>query len=75
MISNEQAMNATGLQTNISLESLHHAPHSNWAYQYNKDSFHLRVRTKKQNVDKVFVLTGDKYDWEAYHSEHEASTR
>ncbi|WP_245237330.1 alpha-glycosidase [Paenibacillus ihuae] len=71
MISNEQAMNAAGLQTNISLECLHHAPHSNWAYQYNKDSFHLRVRTKKQNVDKVFVLTGDKYDWEAYHSEHE----
>lgn len=71
MISNEQAINSAGLQTNIQLDCLHHVPHSNWAYLYDKDTFHLRVRTKKQNVDRVFALTGDKYDWEAYHHEYE----
>ncbi len=71
MISNEQAINSAGLQTNIQLDCLHHVPHSNWAYLYDKDTFHLRVRTKKQNVDRVFALTGDKYDWETYHEEHE----
>lgn len=53
----------------IQLESLYHVPHSNWAYQYDKNTFHLRVRTKKQNVNQVFALTGDKYDWENYHDE------
>lgn len=53
----------------IQLECLYHVPHSNWAYQYDKNTFHLRVRTKKHNVDQVFVLTGDKYDWENYHDE------
>ncbi|KUP25213.1 alpha-glycosidase [Paenibacillus sp. DMB5] len=53
------------------LESLHHVPHSNWAYPYDKDTFHLRVRTKKQNVERVYALTGDKYDWETYNHEYE----
>lgn len=53
----------------IQLECLYHVPHSNWAYQYDKNTFHLRVRTKKHNVDQVFALTGDKYDWENYHDE------
>ncbi|ASA26185.1 alpha-glycosidase [Paenibacillus donghaensis] len=52
------------------LECLHHAPHSNWAYLYEKETFHLRVRTSKQNVDRVYAITGDKYDWETYHHEH-----
>lgn len=71
MISNEQAANSTVVQSDIQLECLHHVPHSNWAYPYDKDTFHLRVRTKKQNVDQVFALTGDKYDWATYHTEHE----
>lgn len=71
MISNEQAANSTVVQSDIQLECLHHVPHSNWAYPYDKDTFHLRVRTKKQNVDQVFALTGDKYDWATYHNEHE----
>ncbi|WP_305953437.1 glycoside hydrolase family 13 protein [Paenibacillus sp. P32E] len=54
----------------IHLEGLHHVPHSNWAYLYDKDTFHLRVRTQKENVKQVFALTGDKYDWKNYHHEH-----
>lgn len=71
MISNEQAMNTPEHSTSIHLESLHHVSHSNWAYLYNKDTFHLRVRTRKQDVDRVYALTGDKYDWNTYHNEHE----
>lgn len=71
MISNEQAISSANLTTNIHLESLHHVPHSNWAYPYDKDTFHLRVRTKKQNVERVYALTGDKYDWETYNHEYE----
>lgn len=71
MISNEQAISCANLTTNIHLESLHHVPHSNWAYPYDKDTFHLRVRTKKRNVERVYALTGDKYDWETYNREYE----
>jgi cyclomaltodextrinase / maltogenic alpha-amylase / neopullulanase len=70
MISKVQAMNSAEHTTNIHLECLHHVPHSNWAYLYDKNTFHLRVRTKKQDVEKVYALTGDKYDWETYHHEH-----
>lgn len=45
-------------------ECFYHAPRSNWAYPYQKDVFHLRVRTKKDDVHTVFAVTGDKYDWE-----------
>ncbi|WP_379158918.1 alpha-glycosidase [Paenibacillus sp. sgz5001063] len=71
MSPNKQANNSDEYTTNIHMECLHHVPHSNWAYLYDKDTFHLRVRTKKQDVDHVFALTGDKYDWETYHHEHE----
>ncbi|WP_246188022.1 alpha-glycosidase [Paenibacillus tengchongensis] len=56
--------------TQIHLECLHHLSHSKWAYSYDKDVFHLRVRTKKGDVNRAFALTGDKYDWEAFHHEH-----
>ncbi|WP_251038189.1 alpha-glycosidase [Paenibacillus albidus] len=56
-------------ETNIQLECLHHVPHSNWAYLYDKDTFHLRVRTKADNVNEVIAVIGDKYDWNTYHHE------
>ncbi|MEK5448579.1 alpha-glycosidase [Paenibacillus sp. FSL R7-0331] len=71
MISNEQAISCANLTTCIHLESLHHVPYGNWSYPYDKDTFHLRVRTKKQNVERIYALTGDKYDWETYHHEYE----
>ncbi|WP_420329525.1 alpha-glycosidase [Paenibacillus graminis] len=70
MQTREQAFQAASQRTTIHREALHHVPHSNWAYLYDKDTFHLRVRTGKENVGQVFALTGDKYDWEHYHEEH-----
>ncbi|WP_249898663.1 alpha-glycosidase [Paenibacillus sp. PK3_47] len=71
MISDQQAFNSPEHTAKINLESLHHVPQANWAYMYDEDTFHLRVRTQKQNVDRVVALTGDKYDWEAYHHEQD----
>lgn len=51
----------------MQLECFYHSPRSNWAYSYDKDTFHLRVRTKKDDVDSVVAVTGDKYDWERHH--------
>lgn len=71
MTTNKHAMESDCRATGIHLECLHHVPHSNWAYLYDKDTFHLRVRTKKHDVERVYALSGDKYEWETYHHEHE----
>ncbi|WP_410511049.1 alpha-glycosidase [Paenibacillus sp. BR2-3] len=46
------------------LEALYHVPRDKWAYAYDTETIHLRVRTKRDDVDCVVALTGDKYDWE-----------
>lgn len=47
------------------LEALYHVPRDKWAYAYDSETIHLRVRTSKDDVDKVVAITGDKYDWDA----------
>ncbi|MFC3797698.1 alpha-glycosidase [Cohnella sp. GCM10012308] len=51
----------------MQLECFYHSPRSNWAYSYDKDTFHLRLRTKRDDVDGVVAVTGDKYDWAHHH--------
>ncbi|WNS45020.1 alpha-glycosidase [Paenibacillus sp. MMS20-IR301] len=46
------------------LEAMYHVPRDKWAYAYDTKTIHLRVRTKRDDVDYVVALTGDKYDWE-----------
>ncbi|WP_379126966.1 alpha-glycosidase [Paenibacillus sp. sgz500958] len=46
------------------LEAMYHVPRDKWAYAYDAETIHLRVRTKRNDVDCVTALTGDKYDWE-----------
>lgn len=53
----------------IHIEAIYHSPRSKWAYAYDKNRFHLRVRTKRSDVERVFVAVGDKYDWESHHDE------
>ncbi|MFC4100543.1 alpha-glycosidase [Paenibacillus xanthanilyticus] len=50
-------------------ECFHHSPRSNWAYAYDKDTIHLRVQTKRDDVEEVTAVTGDKYDWEGCHED------
>jgi cyclomaltodextrinase len=44
------------------LEAIYHRPKSNYAYAYNEETLHIRVRTKKNDMDKVHLFYGDKYD-------------
>ncbi|GGO00083.1 glycoside hydrolase family 13 protein [Saccharibacillus kuerlensis] len=46
------------------LEAIEHRPKLNWAYTVDKETVHLRIRTKKNDVERVFVIGGDKYAWD-----------
>lgn len=46
------------------LEALYHVPRDKWAYAYDTKTIHLRIRTKKNDIDSVVAMTGDKYDWD-----------
>ena len=41
--------------------ALLHRPDSEYAYLYEKDDFHIRLRTKKGDVKAVKVIKGDPY--------------
>ncbi len=45
------------------LEAVYHRPKQNWAYAYDHQSIHLRIRTKRGDVHAVEVIAGDKYAW------------
>lgn len=46
------------------LEAVYHGPKQSWCYAYNGQNIHLRIRTKKNDVDSVFAFAGDKYAWD-----------
>ncbi|WP_219839182.1 alpha-glycosidase [Paenibacillus sp. R14(2021)] len=50
-------------------ECFHHSSRSNWAYAYDKDTIHLRVQTKRDDVEEVTTIAGDKYDWGSFNEE------
>ncbi|WP_223066219.1 alpha-glycosidase [Paenibacillus caui] len=48
----------------MQLEAFYHVSRDKWAYAYDPETIHLRVQTKRDDVDQVLVWTGDKYDWD-----------
>ncbi|MFX3632500.1 MAG: alpha-glycosidase [Candidatus Pristimantibacillus sp.] len=46
------------------LEAIYHRPKQNWAYAYDGRTLHIRIRTKRDDVDSVEAIVGDKYAWE-----------
>lgn len=44
------------------LEAIYHRPKSNYAYAYDEKTMHVRVRTKRDDMDQVFLLHCDKYN-------------
>jgi len=46
------------------LEAITHRPKDNDAYAYDHQTVHIQVRTKKNDVQKVNLFHGDKYDWQ-----------
>nr|WP_239541253.1 glycoside hydrolase family 13 protein [Pullulanibacillus pueri] len=49
---------------NVLKEAIYHRPKNNYAYAYNSSTLHIRLRTKKDDVDAVKVIFGDPYTWE-----------
>ncbi|MGL5648780.1 MAG: glycoside hydrolase family 13 protein [Clostridium sp.] len=52
------------LNETITKEALYHLPKSNYSYGYNKETLHLRLRTKRNDVAKATLRIGDPYVWE-----------
>lgn len=50
--------------TNITREAILHIPKSNYGYGYDNETLHIRIRTKKGEVDKITLRIGDPYDWQ-----------
>lgn len=44
-------------------EAIYHRPKNNFAYAYDDKTLHIRLRTKKNDVQTVTLLHGDPYDW------------
>lgn len=53
--------NRTKGEINLEKSAIYHRPESEYAYLYKKDSVHLRLRTKKEDVREVSLLSGDPY--------------
>jgi len=48
----------------MNLHAILHLPDSNYAYAYNNETLHIRLRTAKNDVDKINLRFGDPYQWE-----------
>lgn len=48
----------------MNLEAIYHRSQLNWAYAYDKQTLHIRLRTKKDDMTEVILHSGDKYAWE-----------
>lgn len=48
----------------ITREAIFHLPKSNYSYGYDKETLHIRIRTKKGEVENVTLRAGDPYVWE-----------
>lgn len=47
MALSRQAVSQPSSGSSIALECLYHSSQGRWAYAYNEDTFHLRIRSKK----------------------------
>ncbi|QPC46043.1 glycoside hydrolase family 13 protein [Mangrovibacillus cuniculi] len=46
------------------IEAVYHRPGDQYAYACTDEMLHIRLRTKKNDVDEVVMLAGDPYHWE-----------
>jgi len=44
-------------------EAIYHRPKQNFAYAYDKETVHIRIRTKKDDLTRVRLQHGDPYYW------------
>ncbi len=48
----------------MNIQAIMHKPKSNYCYAYTRDNIHIRIRTAKDDVDRVLLVYGDKYEWD-----------
>ena len=48
----------------MQLEAIYHRPKDNYAYACTNKEIHIRIRTKKNDVQTIALLHGDPYEWE-----------
>ncbi len=48
----------------ITREALYHRPKQAFAYVYEDEKLHIRFRSKKGEIKKIFIRFGDPYNWE-----------
>ncbi|MFD1039756.1 alpha-glycosidase [Virgibacillus byunsanensis] len=44
-------------------ESIYHRPKNNFAYAYDEKTLHIRLQTKRNDMEQVTLIHGDPYDW------------
>jgi glycosidase len=44
-------------------EAVYHRPKNNWSYAYDRETVHIRIRTKRGDVRRVELIHGDKFEW------------
>lgn len=44
-------------------EAIYHRPKGSFAYAYNDKELHIRLQTKKDDVEQVRLIHGDPYNW------------
>lgn len=44
-------------------EAIYHRPKNSFAYAYDKETLHIRLRAKKGDLTKVYLIFGDPYQW------------
>ncbi|RBW69820.1 alpha-glycosidase [Bacillus taeanensis] len=44
-------------------EAIYHRPKDNFSYAYDNETLHIRLRAKKGDLTKAFLIYGDPYQW------------
>ena len=44
----------------MNFHAVYHRPKGNFAYAYDENTVHIRLRTAKQDVEEVNIIYGDK---------------
>lgn len=47
----------------INLAAVYHEAKSKYAYAFDKDTVHIKIRTARGDVDKVRIIYGDPFNW------------
>ncbi|MCL7746178.1 alpha-glycosidase [Halalkalibacter alkaliphilus] len=45
-------------------EAIYHRPKNNFAYAYDSETLHIRLKVKKGDITKAYLIFGDPYQWE-----------